>query len=370
MAFSRTIPIALGAGKAGLTLNAQLVDTAGADVGLPIATGFSEHGDNGVYLWRHTAFTDGFEGGVKIINSADSEILGITEVDPTLDSFRDDYTTARAGYLDNLNIGGLVASSAEATAIQNNTRVVRVVPAVIERPDSGTTTYRVELLLYDDVGNMEVPDSAPTIALVNQSGTDRSSRLDSTTMALVSTGRYRAIYTADAADTIEQLVWTFSVVEGGATRIYGNDSLIVDTTAVDFTAADRTKLDTLHDTRLTAGRASNLDNLDATISSRESESSASTRATADQTEHDATQSAIATLITAIDDLEAHGDITWALTARQSQALQFLRNRRIESVLTATTGKVVVRNDGDTADAYELPTVLTPMRDPVVEVGHS
>lgn len=160
------------------------------------------------------------------------------------------------------------ASSSEVTAIQNNTRVVRVVPDVVERPDSGTVTYRVELFLYDDVGNMEAPDSAPTITLVNQAGTDRSGRLDSTTMANVSTGRYRAIYTASSGDALEQLVWAFSVVEGGATRLYGNQSLIVDTTAVDFTAADRTKLDALHDTRLTAQRAANLDNLDAAVSTR------------------------------------------------------------------------------------------------------
>ena len=137
-------------------------------------------------------------------------------------------TTARAGYLDNLNVGGLVASSAEATAIQNNTRVVRVVPDAIQVPDSGTRTYRIELLLYDAVGNMEAPDSAPTIALVNQTGTDRSARLDSATMALISTGRYRAIYTSTAGDTVEQLVWAFSVVEGGATRLYGNQSSVED----------------------------------------------------------------------------------------------------------------------------------------------
>lgn len=174
-------------------------------------------------------------------------------------------TTARMGYVDNLNIGGNVASSTEVVSIQNNTRVVRVVPDIIERPDSGTTTYRIELMLYDSLGNMEAPDSAPTIALVNQGGTDRSSRLDSTTMSLVSTGRYRAIYTADAADTLEQLVWAFSVVEGGATRIYGNSSLIVDTTAVDFTSADRTKLETLA-TDLTTARAAKLDNLDVASS--------------------------------------------------------------------------------------------------------
>lgn len=180
-------------------------------------------------------------------------------------------TTTRTGYLDKLNISGNVAASSEVTAIQNNTKVVRVVPELVERPDSGTTTYRIELMLYDETGNMEAPDSAPTIALVNQSGNDRSSRLDSTTMALVSTGYYRAIYTASSGDAIEQLVWTFSVVEGGATRVYGNATLVVDTTAVDFTSADRTKLDTLHDTRLTAQRAANLDNLDAAVSAIETD---------------------------------------------------------------------------------------------------
>ena len=113
---------------------------------------------------------------------------------------------------------------------------------MIERPDAGTTSYRIELLLYDDAGNMSAPDAAPTIALVNQNGDDRSSRLDSATMSLVSTGRYRAVYTASTSDAIEQLVWTFSVVVGGVTRLYTNTTQVVDTTAVDFTSDDRSKL--------------------------------------------------------------------------------------------------------------------------------
>src|SRR3989338_7927076 len=40
-------------------------------------------------------------------------------------------TAAPALYLDNLNVGGLVASQAEVTAIQNNTRVVVTVPEII-----------------------------------------------------------------------------------------------------------------------------------------------------------------------------------------------------------------------------------------------
>lgn len=176
----------------------------------------------------------------------DTQLLAIAAfIDTEVGELLTRLSVARAGFLDFLNIGGNVASSAEVTSIQNNTRCAITTPEVIERPDAGTTTYRVELYLYDSAGAMEAPDSAPTVALVNQAGTDRSIRLDSTTMALVSTGRYRVIYTADVGDALEQLTWTFSVVEGGATRVIGRQSLIVDTTAVDFTAADRTKVEAI-----------------------------------------------------------------------------------------------------------------------------
>jgi hypothetical protein len=145
-----------------------------------------------------------------------------------------------------MNVTGNLASSSEVTAIQNNTRIVKVVPSVIERPDSGTQTYVIHLYLYDDIGNMEAPDSAPTVALTNQAGTDLSARLDSTTMALVGTGHYKVIYTASSAHALEQLLWEFTVIEGGVTRLVGDTSLLVDTSAVDFTSADRAKLDLVH----------------------------------------------------------------------------------------------------------------------------
>lgn len=173
-------------------------------------------------------------------------------------------TALRAGYLDNLNVGGNVASSAEVVAVQNNTKVVRVVPDLIERPDSGTMVYRIEILLYDQVGNMETPDSAPTLDLVDQSGTSLNARLGSTTMTLVTTGRYRTTYTASSADNLDQLIWVFTVVESGLTRVYGNTSLIVDTTAVDFTAADRTKLNRL-DTDYTTALAGKIDTIDTKV---------------------------------------------------------------------------------------------------------
>jgi hypothetical protein len=59
-----TNSIHLGPIYAGLTLAAQLVNTAGVVVGDPITTGFVEIG-NGDYLWTATIPTS-FQGGVKV----------------------------------------------------------------------------------------------------------------------------------------------------------------------------------------------------------------------------------------------------------------------------------------------------------------
>jgi hypothetical protein len=228
------------------------VGALGANLSAIPKTGFKLASDGlaSVSAWT-VAITGNITGNLS--GSVGSVTAGVTLAAAAIQAIWDAATSALTTVgsigkmlVDKLNgVSGQVASQSEVTSIQNNTRVVRSVPAVIERPDSGTTTYRIELFLYDDVGNMEAPDSAPTLALVDQGGTDLSARLDSTTGSSVSTGRYRWIYTASDTDDLEQLNWTFSVVEGGATRLYGNQSLIVDTTAADFTSSDRSTLNTL-----------------------------------------------------------------------------------------------------------------------------
>jgi len=152
---------------------------------------------------------------------------------------------------------GLMPTQAEVLSIQNNTRTTIGLPTVAERPDAGSTQLKIYLNNYDTIGNMEAPDSAPTVAVVNEAGTTRSGNLQhptthvpQTTMVNLSVGRYWIEYDLDVADSLESLVFTFSIIEGGVTRIIDRVMLVVDTTAVDFTAADRTKLDTLHDTRI------------------------------------------------------------------------------------------------------------------------
>jgi hypothetical protein len=153
-------------------------------------------------------------------------------------------TTARMGYVDNLNVGGAVASSAQVTGLNVNTRANLNVPIEIETPDASTQTYKIRLHLYDLLGNMEAPDSTPTVTLVNAAGTDRSSRLSAASNP--STGVYTWDYTATAGDAEEQLIWVFSVVEGGVTRTYPSTSYVVEFTAYRFDSSDRTKLNAIH----------------------------------------------------------------------------------------------------------------------------
>jgi hypothetical protein len=153
-------------------------------------------------------------------------------------------TTARMGYVDNLNVGGAVASSAQVAGLNVNTRANLNVPIQIETPDASTQTYKIRLHLYDLLGNMEAPDSTPTVTLTNAAGTDRSSRLSAASNP--STGVYTWDYTATAGDAEEQLIWVFSVVEGGTTRTYPATSYVVEYTAYRFDSSDRTKLNAIH----------------------------------------------------------------------------------------------------------------------------
>jgi hypothetical protein len=137
-----------------------------------------------------------------------------------------------------------LATAAQINGLAINTRANLNVPVEIETPDTSTQVYKIRLHLFDVEGNMEAPDSTPTIALANAAGTDRSSRLSSASNP--STGVYTWDYTATAGDAEEQLVWVFTVVEGGATRTYPATSYVVEETAYRFSSSDRSTLNSVN----------------------------------------------------------------------------------------------------------------------------
>ncbi len=64
MAYTLSFALSLGSSQTGLTLKAQLVDTAGSAAGSEVTTGFVEFGA-GNYGWTYADFTDGFRGFVE-----------------------------------------------------------------------------------------------------------------------------------------------------------------------------------------------------------------------------------------------------------------------------------------------------------------
>jgi len=90
MTYPLNFSITLGGTSTGLTLEAQMVDNNGANVGSPITTGFVEIG-NGNYLWHNPAVADNFQGGVVFRISPFGTIKAFTEVNltdqPTLVSY-------------------------------------------------------------------------------------------------------------------------------------------------------------------------------------------------------------------------------------------------------------------------------------------
>ena len=81
MSYTRTFDIHLGAAYAGLTLAAQLIDTAGDDVGSEIASGFVEI-NGGDYLLTATIATN-HRGGIVVYESgAPSVILAVGAINP------------------------------------------------------------------------------------------------------------------------------------------------------------------------------------------------------------------------------------------------------------------------------------------------
>jgi hypothetical protein len=162
---------------------------------------------------------------------------------------------------------------AAVQAIQNNTlTTIALSPSVI-RPPAGVVRHIVYLNNFDEVGNMEEPDAAPTVAVMGAGAVDLSGYLqnpvthaDTTTMVKVSDGRYWIEFEVPSTATyLGGLTFTFTIIEGGLTRYQDRGSVLVDTEAVDFTSTDRTALQAIQAVTDELPDAGGLDDLAAIL---------------------------------------------------------------------------------------------------------
>lgn len=148
MAYTLALGIALGSSATGLTLAAQLVDTAGSNVGGSVTTGFVEIG-LGNYMWTGS-IPDAHRGGVKVsisggalqafcainaqevensdvktssrsshsaadvVTAMDASSADIDSIISSLSTLSLRLTATRAGYLDNLATAPPTASAIRA----------------------------------------------------------------------------------------------------------------------------------------------------------------------------------------------------------------------------------------------------------------
>lgn len=141
----------------------------------------------------------------------------------------------------------LVAILNAASNITSNTaRTVFVAPSQLLIPAAGSTTYEIDLLLFDLHGQNETADVAPDVHARNAAGTSRDDHLDATTMTPIAgaTGRYRVTYTVQATDVSEGIILDFTATVAGVARTVSGATLVTPYIATTFTAADRTTLNT------------------------------------------------------------------------------------------------------------------------------
>lgn len=172
-------------------------------------------------------------------------------------------TATRAGYLDNLS-GGAIATQADVQAITQAQRVRIALPEQLERPDSDSTDFRIWIYVYNEAHEAEDLDSVPSVTAENNAGTDRSSNLGTPAKLGSSTGIYYVDYTVASTHAIEGLLFKVTATEGSTATEYPAATAIVDTTAVDFTSADRTKLEAIHGKLPSASYLPGVSNADGT----------------------------------------------------------------------------------------------------------
>ena len=125
--------------------------------------------------------------------------------------------------------------------VQNNTFIAATIPAMLERPATGSVVLGITICFSDETGTAKDLDSGnPVVTLVNDLEIDVSSRLGIWHHPDV--GKYTINYTNSSTDDLEGLHWEITGTINGKLRRYPGFTQLVDTTAVDFTSTDRQML--------------------------------------------------------------------------------------------------------------------------------
>ncbi len=179
-----------------------------------------------------TNITGGTITTVTTLTNAPSDSSGTTTLLGRL-------TSARAGYFDNLNVGGAVASHADILAI-NQSASKHLLLVTVGQYEPGET-YTIEMRTFTAADGSAVnADTTPTLTATGNVSGSLSSNLSAATNP--ATGVYRWTYTPGATPTLEQIRFDGSATISSATFTLSCYSQTVDEATAVFTATDQSHL--------------------------------------------------------------------------------------------------------------------------------
>lgn len=151
-------------------------------------------------------------------------------------------TAARAGYLDNLNVGGVVASQADINALNQSAsrRIILTTVGQYERPEAGSTTYTIEARTYDGDGAAVNADSTPTLTGTGQTSGSLAANISAATNP--ATGLYRWTYTQASTATLEPIRFDISATLSASVFTLSYHTQSVDFVAATFSTTDQSNL--------------------------------------------------------------------------------------------------------------------------------
>lgn len=124
-------------------------------------------------------------------------------------------------------------------------RVVLQTVAQMERPESGSSNFQIELRTYDGDGAAVNADSTPTITATGILSGNLSGNLGA--VSNPATGVYRATYNVESTDTPEQIMFEASATISASTFTMTAFSLVADFVAATFTTDDRALIQSTKD---------------------------------------------------------------------------------------------------------------------------
>lgn len=162
-------------------------------------------------------------------------------------------TASRSLYLDNLNVGGPVASQADINAINQSAsrRLILTNLQQLERPESGSILYQIEARTFDGDGANVNADSTPVLTPVGTVSGILSGNLSAATNP--ATGVYRWNYSVSSSSVLEQIRFDLSAVISSTTFTIASYSAVVDLVSTTWNSTDAARLTAIFDKLPTRG---------------------------------------------------------------------------------------------------------------------